>query len=384
MKTYKNLSKRSLLITSLLGAVIASGTSAFAATITVDGSPVNFNPGPIERTGRIFVPLRGVFERLGASVVYENGSINATSPNHSVSLRIGSNSATIDGQQKSIDVAPFIIGSSTYVPLRFVSESLGSVVNYDSRTQVVALSTPVGPQDYTSPQQSYATPAPVYQKPQNQSGAILKNVNPSRNSFTNNQQPVISADFTQSVNPNTITVILDGLDITNQTSRSESGLSYQPPSPLQPMRHTLNVYGNLSNDSRFNEAWNFSTNNLQGNTPNQGNVINPNQNTTYTARPVSITSPANNSSIESTFTITGKAASNALIHFEGASSTSIGGILSISTGNYASDTTADAAGNFSKEINIQANSGSLLTMSVTAKNPRNGQVSQTSLRFQIQ
>jgi len=48
--------------------------------------PLNLNPAPQERAGRIFVPLRGIFEQLGASVVYQNGVINAQGNGRSVSL----------------------------------------------------------------------------------------------------------------------------------------------------------------------------------------------------------------------------------------------------------------------------------------------------------
>jgi hypothetical protein len=118
-----------------VGTVALCAGIAFAqsnVSVSLNGAPLPLNPAPQERAGRIFVPLRGIFERLGASVVYENGTINAQGSGHSVSLRIGSNQATVDGQNQLLDVAPFMIGDSTYVPLRFVSQALGTNVNYDS------------------------------------------------------------------------------------------------------------------------------------------------------------------------------------------------------------------------------------------------------------
>jgi hypothetical protein len=53
--------------------------------IVVNGQTVQFDQPPIVRAGRVFVPLRGVFERLGASVVYDNGTINAASRERSTS-----------------------------------------------------------------------------------------------------------------------------------------------------------------------------------------------------------------------------------------------------------------------------------------------------------
>lgn len=109
--------------------------------IIVNGQEASFDQPPIVRSGRVFVPLRGVFERLGASVVYDNGLINATGNHRNIQLRIGSTSATINGQATSLDVAPFLVGARTLVPLRFISESLGANVTYDgnSRTVTVAM-----------------------------------------------------------------------------------------------------------------------------------------------------------------------------------------------------------------------------------------------------
>lgn len=126
----------------LLAALFASispAVNAQAINVTVDGQPLYMNPGPIERNGRVFVPMRAIFERLGAAVVYNAGTINATKGSTTVSLRIGSTQATVNGQPQILDVAPFIVGATTYVPLRFVAQSLGATVNYESSTRTVSI-----------------------------------------------------------------------------------------------------------------------------------------------------------------------------------------------------------------------------------------------------
>ena len=125
----------------------------------VNGNAANLNPPPTERAGRVFVPLRGVFEQLGATVVDQSGIINATGRGHTISLKIGSQQATVDGQQQNVDVAPFIIGASTYVPLRFVSQALGASVNYDGNNRVVAINTNGGNMAQ-NPSNQTITPAP--------------------------------------------------------------------------------------------------------------------------------------------------------------------------------------------------------------------------------
>ena len=116
---------------------------------------MNFTQPPIVRAGRVFVPLRGVFEQLGASVVYSNGQINATGNGRTISLTIGSTQATVSGQPETMDVAPFIVGATTFVPLRFISQALGAAVNWNDSTSTVTISGRAG-----GPPQRPAPPPP--------------------------------------------------------------------------------------------------------------------------------------------------------------------------------------------------------------------------------
>jgi hypothetical protein len=123
-----------------LGFVFLAGVAADAQVqVSINGSIVNINPAPILQAGRVFVPLRGVFEQLGATVVYSNGEINATGNGSDISLHIGSSQATVNGQPQTLDVAPFIVGESTYVPLRFVSTALGAGVSWDEPNRTVVI-----------------------------------------------------------------------------------------------------------------------------------------------------------------------------------------------------------------------------------------------------
>ncbi len=126
---------------ALAGVFLFALPAGAQVAVTVDGNAVDFAPAPMIQDGRVFVPLRGVFERLGASVVYSNGTINATGNGRAITLQIGSNQATVDGQPETIDVAPFIVGASTFVPLRFVSQALGAGVDWDNADRIVSIST---------------------------------------------------------------------------------------------------------------------------------------------------------------------------------------------------------------------------------------------------
>src|SRR5580698_9151309 len=149
-----NSSMRSLAGAAAIAFTLLLGRAANAQVdITINGNGVDVNPSPIVQDGRVFVPLRGVFHRLGASVVYNNGQINATGRDREVSLNIGSTQATVDGQPETLDVAPFIVGESTFVPLRFISQSLGAGVSWDENDRTVQISLSGAPEYQADAQQ---------------------------------------------------------------------------------------------------------------------------------------------------------------------------------------------------------------------------------------
>jgi hypothetical protein len=117
--------------------------------VLVNGVHLALAQAAFERGGRVFVPLRAVFEGLNAGVAYDNGTINATAGDKTVQVKLGSNQAIVDGRQTYLDAAPFLAGSTTMVPLRFISEALGASVSYDSGTGAISivparLPTPMG------------------------------------------------------------------------------------------------------------------------------------------------------------------------------------------------------------------------------------------------
>jgi hypothetical protein len=52
---------------------------------------------------------------------------------------VNSRQAVINGEETTLDVAPLIRESTTYVPARFVSEALGVPVRWDSKNRIVTL-----------------------------------------------------------------------------------------------------------------------------------------------------------------------------------------------------------------------------------------------------
>lgn len=107
--------------------------------VFLNGQQLQFDTQPTIIQNRTLVPMRAIFEALGASVdwneseqvvtavynnVYNKSTIN-------ISLKIGSNIAIINGQNNTLDVLATIINNRTFVPLRFISEALGYHVYWD-------------------------------------------------------------------------------------------------------------------------------------------------------------------------------------------------------------------------------------------------------------
>ncbi|HEV8339161.1 MAG TPA: copper amine oxidase N-terminal domain-containing protein [bacterium] len=134
-----------LLTAALAAGVIPAPAAAQSTRIIIDGSPVFFDQPPAVIGGRVLVPLRGVFERLGAFVQWDQQSntVTAVRGDTQVMLVIGSRQATVNGRALILDVPALIVGGRTLVPLRFVSEAMGARVDWDagSRTVFITSST---------------------------------------------------------------------------------------------------------------------------------------------------------------------------------------------------------------------------------------------------
>ncbi len=140
-----NMKGRTILTTL---SVVAMATIGLAQIrVSVDGQTVRFgNQQPIEQNDRVLVPLRGVFEEMGANVRWNpnNHAVTAERNGQRVRLRIGSREANVDGRVVTLDVPPTIMNGSTMVPLRFISESLGATVDWREYDQTVLINSGAG------------------------------------------------------------------------------------------------------------------------------------------------------------------------------------------------------------------------------------------------
>ncbi len=98
--------------------------------IVVNETTKTIDAAPIVENNRTFVPFRALAEAFGATVAYDEATQSVTAELNDVTvvMTIGSNVYTVNGVEKTMDVAPFIVDGRTMVPVRFVAEAFGITV----------------------------------------------------------------------------------------------------------------------------------------------------------------------------------------------------------------------------------------------------------------
>lgn len=100
---------------------------------------ITFDVQPVNEKGTTLVPLRKLFEVLGANVKFEptTGTIAGAKGDNIILLTLDSNIAYVNGKKVTLSVSAKSVNGRTLVPLRFISEALGSDVKFDPKTQEV-------------------------------------------------------------------------------------------------------------------------------------------------------------------------------------------------------------------------------------------------------
>jgi len=110
--------------------------------VIVNGVTLAFDQPPIIQNDRTLVPLRAIFEALGAEVRWEQSTrtITAMRDDLTVSLQIGSNTLYKNGEAfYTLDVPAQIVGDRTLVSARDGAESFGAEVLWDGVTRTVTI-----------------------------------------------------------------------------------------------------------------------------------------------------------------------------------------------------------------------------------------------------
>ncbi len=115
------------------------------------------------KDGHIYVPLRSMFEQMGATVSAsaDGNTVTAVKSGVSVSVTLGRHEVVINGETRPLDVPPILYKGILLVPVRVLSEALGAYVQWvPSQRVVVVRYIPATPPPVAPP-----TPAPTAAPP---------------------------------------------------------------------------------------------------------------------------------------------------------------------------------------------------------------------------
>ena len=108
---------------------------------TLNGETKTMDVAPIIRNSRTMLPVRYVAEALGASIDWDGATSTATlkTADTEIKITVGAATATVNGQSVTLDSPAFIENSRTYMPVRFVAETLGGSVAWDGATSTATI-----------------------------------------------------------------------------------------------------------------------------------------------------------------------------------------------------------------------------------------------------
>lgn len=104
--------------------------------VYVDDVEVEFDQEPVIIANRTVVPLRAIFEALGAEITWnqKTRTVTATKDGIAITLKIGEKSATKNGEKVELDQEAIALNGRTMVPVRFIGESFDTEVVWDQET----------------------------------------------------------------------------------------------------------------------------------------------------------------------------------------------------------------------------------------------------------
>lgn len=99
---------------------------------------------PYIKNDRTYVPIRFIAEELGYEVGWDQQTktVHISSGNQKIALTIGSDQAKVNGQTVALDAPPELKDDRTFVPLRFIAETMGEQVDYNASSRVAYINNP--------------------------------------------------------------------------------------------------------------------------------------------------------------------------------------------------------------------------------------------------
>jgi len=110
--------------------------------VLIGKGKAKFDTPPVIKEGRTLIPVRAISEAMGADVAWnaEEKTVTITKDNKVIVFNLKENKVYVDEAEVAIDVPAEVMNDRTMVPLRFIAEQLGLVVEYDDETKIIEIS----------------------------------------------------------------------------------------------------------------------------------------------------------------------------------------------------------------------------------------------------
>ena len=124
----------------ILAAAMGKTAAAMPVDISVNNNYIKTDTEPRIENGRVLVPVRAAANALGCDdVSWRAGTARLCMDDTEIEIAAGSNKALVNGKEVKFDAAARIVNDRLLVPIRFVGESFGAEVSWDSKTYTVVM-----------------------------------------------------------------------------------------------------------------------------------------------------------------------------------------------------------------------------------------------------
>lgn len=89
--------------------------------------------------GRTMVPIRFIAENFDFNVFWNNGEVILKKDKNEIRLYIGKNEIFVNGNCVKIDSSPLLKDGRTFLPIRYISEALNLIVNWNDKIKEVTI-----------------------------------------------------------------------------------------------------------------------------------------------------------------------------------------------------------------------------------------------------
>lgn len=137
----KYLTSPGRLLSNALVVTQEKATPPSEIKVILDGKQLSFDTPPIIENATTLVPMRHIFESLGAKVNWDANSNTALAEKDgkTVKLKLGAKQAFINEKAVRLDIPGKSVNGRTLAPLRFVAEAFDTEVNWEANTRTIYL-----------------------------------------------------------------------------------------------------------------------------------------------------------------------------------------------------------------------------------------------------